>query len=211
MKLQEKLQHIQHGMAQQMPENILTAFSQSLGELMEQDLEARALNVGDIAPDFTLPSSDGKSVSLYEVLRNHNVILSFFRGNWCPFCMAELSHYQDAINKKTVESAKIIAISPQRVEFNSAATKENGLNFNVLSDQGNKIAKQYGLVFTLQESMRDTYKKLGADLEMFNGDTTYQLPIPATFIIGKDKKITFASVNTNYMERTDICDITAKL
>ncbi|HDX8940794.1 AhpC/TSA family protein [Klebsiella michiganensis] len=211
MKLQEKFQHIQQGMIQQVPENILNAFAQSLGELMEQNLEAHALKIGDTAPDFTLPSSNGKQTSLYEVLKENSVVLSFFRGNWCPFCMAELSHYQEAINNKIVDSAAVIAISPQTVALNNAATEENGLQFNVLSDKGNKIAEQYGLVFTLQENIRDIYKGLGADLVVFNGDTTYQLPIPATYIIGKDKKVLFASVNTNYMERADVYDISSKL
>ena len=211
MKLQEKFQHIQQGMIQQVPENILNAFAQSLGELMEQNLEAHALKIGDTAPDFTLPSSNGKQISLYEVLKENSVVLSFFRGNWCPFCMAELNHYQEAINNKIVDSAAVIAISPQTVALNNAATEENGLQFNVLSDKGNKIAEQYGLVFTLQENIRDIYKGLGADLVVFNGDTTYQLPIPATYIIGKDKKVLFASVNTNYMERADVYDISAKL
>ncbi|HHB8824533.1 MULTISPECIES: peroxiredoxin-like family protein [Klebsiella] len=211
MKLQEKFQHIQQGMIQQVPENILNAFAQSLGELMEQNLEAHALKIGDTAPDFTLPSSNGKQISLYEVLKENSVVLSFFRGNWCPFCMAELNHYQEAINNKIVDSAAVIAISPQTVALNNAATEENGLQFNVLSDKGNKIAEQYGLVFTLQENIRDIYKGLGADLEVFNGDATYQLPIPATYIIGKDKKVLFASVSTNYMERADVYDISAKL
>ena len=211
MKLQEKFQHIQQGMIQQVPENILNAFAQSLGELMEQNLEAHALKIGDTAPDFTLPSSNGKQISLYEVLKENSVVLSFFRGNWCPFCMAELNHYQEAINNKIVDSAAVIAISPQTVALNNAATEENGLQFNVLSDKGNKIAEQYGLVFTLQENIRDIYKGLGADLVVFNGDTTYQLPIPATYIIGKDKKVLFASVSTNYMERADVYDISAKL
>ncbi|MEQ4753410.1 peroxiredoxin-like family protein [Klebsiella oxytoca] len=211
MKLQEKFQHIQQGMIQQVPENILNAFAQSLGELMEQNLEAHALEIGDTAPDFTLPSSNGKQISLYEVLKENSVVLSFFRGNWCPFCMAELNHYQEAINNKIVDSAAVIAISPQTVALNNAATEENGLQFNVLSDKGNKIAEQYGLVFTLQENIRDIYKGLGADLEVFNGDATYQLPIPATYIIGKDKKVLFASVSTNYMERADVYDISAKL
>ena len=176
-KLQEKYQNIQKNMIQQMPESILNAFSQSLAQLIELNLEAQALKVGDTAPDFTLPSSDGRLISLYNVLKESkdNVILSFFRGNLCPFC-------------------HIAAI-------------QNNLQFNLLSDQGNKVAKEYGLVFTLQENIRDIYKELGADLELFNGDTSYQLPIPATYIIGKDRKIKFASVNTNYMERADICNI----
>lgn len=208
-KLQEKYQNIQKSMIQQMPESILNAFSQSLAQLIELNLEAQALKVGDTAPDFTLPSSDGRLISLYNVLKESkdNVILSFFRGNWCPFCVAELSHYQEAINEKIIDTASILAISPQTTEFNHIAAIQNNLQFNLLSDQGNKVAKEYGLVFTLQENIRDIYKELGADLELFNGDTSYQLPIPATYIIGKDRKIKFASVNTNYMERADICNI----
>ena len=211
MKLAEKFQHIQQGMAQQLPENILNAFSQSLCELMNKNLEAHALKVGETVPDFTLPSSEGKQVSLYEVLKENSVVLSFFRGNWCPFCMAELNHYQEAVNNKIVDSASVIAISPQTAAYNNAATKENALQFNILSDKGYKVAKRFGLVFSLQENMCDLYKELGADLEAFNDDATYQLPIPATYIIGKDKKVLFASVNTNYMERADICDISANL
>ena len=193
-KLQEKYQNIQKNMIQQMPESILNAFSQSLAQLIELNLEAQALKVGDTAPDFTLPSSDGRLISLYNVLKESkdNVILSFFRGNWCPFCVAELSHYQEAINEKIIDTASILAISPQTTEFNHIAAIQNNLQFNLLSDQ---------------ENIRDIYKELGADLELFNGDTSYQLPIPATYIIGKDRKIKFASVNTNYMERADICNI----
>ena len=207
MKLNEKLQLIQKEMAQNIPVDILNAFGQSLQELIEQNLEDRALKVGDIAPDFTLPDAEGLPVSLYDTLQHNAVIISFFRGNWCPFCMAELTHYQEAINNNLVDSATVIAISPQSIHFNHDLKVQNNLEFRILSDKGNEIADKYGLVFTLQENIREIYKNMGADLELFNSDKTYKLPIPATYLIDKNKKIVFSSVSTNYMERADVCDI----
>ena len=207
IKLNEKLQLIQKEMAQNIPLDILNAFGQSLQELIEQNLEDRALKVGDIAPDFTLPDAEGLPVSLYDTLQHNAVIISFFRGNWCPFCMAELTHYQEAINNNLVDSATVIAISPQSIHFNHDLKVQNNLEFRILSDKGNEIADKYGLVFTLQENIREIYKNMGADLELFNSDNTYKLPIPATYLIDKNKKIVFSSVSTNYMERADVCDI----
>ena len=206
-KLNDKLQLIQKEMAQNIPVDILNAFGQSLQELVEQNLEDRALKVGDIAPDFTLPDAEGLPVSLYDTLQHNAVIISFFRGNWCPFCMAELTHYQEAINNNLVDSATVIAISPQSIHFNHDLKVQNNLEFRILSDKGNEIADKYGLVFTLQENIRENYKNMGADLELFNSDKTYKLPIPATYLIDKNKKIVFSSVSTNYMERADVCDI----
>lgn len=207
MKLNEKLELIQKEMAKNVPVDILNAFGQSLHELMELNLEKRALKVGDIAPDFTLPDAEGLPVSLYDTLQHNAVIISFFRGNWCPFCMAELTHYQEAINNNLVDSATVIAISPQSIHFNHDLKVQNNLEFRILSDKGNEIADKYGLVFTLQENIREIYKNMGADLELFNSDNTYKLPIPATYLIDKNKKIVFSSVSTNYMERADVCDI----
>ena len=207
IKLNEKLQLIQKEMAQNIPVDILNAFGQSLQEMIEQNLEDRALKVGDIAPDFTLPDAEGLPVSLYDTLQHNAVIISFFRGHWCPFCMAELTHYQEAINNNLVDSATVIAISPQSIHFNHDLKVQNNLEFRILSDKGNEIADKYGLVFTLQENIREIYKNMGADLELFNSDNTYKLPIPATYLIDKNKKIVFSSVSTNYMERADVCDI----
>lgn len=211
MTLQEKLNHIKQNMAQQLSDSILNAFNQSLKQLLAQNFEKQALKEGYIAPDFTLLSSEGRSVSLYDRLeKNDNIILSFFRGNWCPFCIAELNHYQQAINNNIIDSAAIIAISPQSVEFNRLVKQENHLQFTILSDQSNNVAKRYGLVFTLDENVREIYKNIGADLQIYNGDASYQLPIPATYLINKDRKIIIASINSNYMERADICDIVKK-
>lgn len=210
MKLNETLRNIQEEMCKQLPIDILKAFGQSLQELMALKIETHALQVGDLAPDFTLRGTDGQPVSLYNILEHNPVVLSFFRGNWCPFCMAELTHYQEAINNNIVDKATVIAISPQTVRLNLEVAEKNGLEFKILSDQDNKVANQYGLVFTLQENIREIYKNIGADLALFNDDDSYTLPIPATYLINKNRKIEFASVNANYMERADICEIKIK-
>ena len=100
-----------------------------------------------------------------------------------------------------------IAISPQKIEISAKLQQDNAIDFTILSDVGNHIAQQYGLVFTLPQNVRELYQNLGADIPKFNGDDSYQLPIPATYLIGQDKQILFSYINVNYMERVDISEL----
>lgn len=208
MKLIKELTEIQQSMATQLPEEVLNIMGSSLSEMLNQRLDSNALTVGDTAPDFTLKSTNQNNVNLYELLKTKPVIISFFRGSWCPFCVTELEHYQKnlVMDKKTI-AAHFLAISPQKTEISSQLCQNNNISLTILSDEGNEVAKKYGLVFTLPDNVRDLYKNLGANLPDFNGDNSYQLPIPATYIIDQNKKIIFSYINVNYMERVDISEL----
>lgn len=208
MKIIEELKSIQQDMFTQLPAEVLNVMGNSLSEMLTQNLDCHAIKSGDTAPDFSLVTTNNQKIELYKLLETKPVILSFFRGSWCPFCVKELEHFNQ--NLKLIldtQDVHFIAISPQKPDISAQLIQEHNINLTILSDTGNQIAKQYGLVFTLPENVRNLYKNLGANLPDFNGDDSYQLPIPATYIIDQDKKVIFSYINVNYMERADTSEL----
>ena len=206
MKVIEDLKILRQDLLTQLPPDVLNMLNSSLTDMLNEKLDSHALQCGDIAPDFSLISTDNEEINLYQLLETQPVIISFFRGSWCPFCVKELEHFQnnlELIQKK----AHFIAISPQKSSISAQLKKEKSMSITILTDTKNNIANKFGLVFTLPEKVRELYKSLGANLLDFNDDDSYTLPIPATYLIGQDKKIHFAYVNANYMERADISEL----
>ncbi len=159
-----------------------------------------ALSVGQSAPDFTLPDAFGRPVSLQTVLAKGPVIISFYRGEWCPFCNLELRSLQGVLPEVQELGATLIAISPEKPDHGIVATEKNKLTFPVLSDLVNKVARQFGIVFQVGQELKDlsenTFKN---DLAARNGDDSYELPVPATFVIDTTGIIRFAHVDVDYM------------
>ncbi|WP_294962840.1 peroxiredoxin-like family protein [uncultured Gilliamella sp.] len=208
MKTIEELKVLQKDMSTQLPKDMLNIMANSLSDMLTKNLNSHALKKGNIAPDFSLISTKKQKVNLYELLNTKPVIISFFRGSWCPFCVKELQHFQNNLKQlQQVSDVHFIAISPQKIEISAKLQQDNAIDFTILSDVGNHIAQQYGLVFTLPQNVRELYQNLGADIPKFNGDDSYQLPIPATYLIGQDKQILFSYINVNYMERVDISEL----
>jgi len=159
-----------------------------------------ALNVGQSAPDFTLPDAFGNDVSLKTLLAKGPVAISFYRGEWCPFCNIELRGLQGSLPKMRELAATLIAISPEKPDFGIVATEKNKLTFPVLSDLGNKVARQFGIVFQVGQELRDFSKNVFKnDLALRNGDDSYELPVPATFVIDTTGIVRFAHVDVDYM------------
>ena len=206
MKVIEDLKILRQDLLAQLPPDVLNMLDNSLADMLSEKLDSHALQCGDIAPDFSLISTDNEKINLYQLLETQPVIISFFRGSWCPFCVKELEHFQNNLELMQ-KNAHFIAISPQKAAISGQLKKEKSMSITILSDIKNNIANQFGLVFTLPEKMRELYKSLGANLFDFNDDDSYTLPIPATYLIGQDKKIQFAYVNVNYMERADISEL----
>ena len=204
MKLEQKLQTIQAGMAAQLPSEILTAFGESLQSLIASNIIDRALKVGDMVPNFNI-EIDGKMTDLRSLLKNGAVVLNFFRGNWCPFCMAEIESYRALFleSKKELNAKQFLFISPQKKLFNDQLNDTQALNLQFVTDSHNEIAQKFGLVFQLEPAMQEIYKAVGADLSEFNGDDSFELPIPVTYLIEPSGKISYAFVDANYMMRAE--------
>jgi len=135
--------------------------------------------------------------------KNDFVIINFYRGAWCPYCNLELKALQGKFDEFKSLNAQLIAISPQTPDASLSTKEKNELQFEVLSDKENKIAKEYGLVFSLAEEIRPIYLSFGIDLLSSNEDNSYELPMPATYVIDKNKKIVFAFIDEDYTKRCE--------
>jgi peroxiredoxin len=159
-----------------------------------------ALKVGQYAPQFTLPDAFGKEVSLKTLLANGPVVISFYRGEWCPFCNIELHGFQEALPKMEELGATLIAISPEKPDHGIIATEKNKLTFPVLSDFGNTVARQFGIVFQIGQELKEFSKNaFNNDIALRNGEDSYELPVPATYVIDAKGVVCFAHVDVDYM------------
>lgn len=160
----------------------------------------QGLRMGDIAPSFTLKNQNNESVNLDELLKKGPVVLTWYRGGWCPYCNLALKSLSDELSAIKAAGGTLIALSPEQPDKAILTNNENSLAFDVLSDINNDVARKYGLVFKLSSDLAERYEK-GFGLSKYNGNTNAELPIPATYIIDRDKTIRYAYVNTDYKER----------
>ncbi|MGH8781628.1 peroxiredoxin-like family protein [Paraburkholderia sp.] len=159
-----------------------------------------ALKAGQAAPEFTLPDAFGNGVSLKDLIARGPVVISFYRGEWCPFCNIELRSLQEALPGIEALGATLIAISPEKPDHGIIATEKNKLTFPVLSDFGNAVARQFGIVFQVGPELKEFSKNVFKnDLALRNGEDSYELPVPATYVIDKTGVIRFAHVDVDYM------------
>lgn len=169
------------------------------------------INIGDKAPDFTLPDINGQMVTLSEALQDGPVVLVFYRGGWCPYCNIALRAYQQILPAIQAKGARLIAVSPQTPDNSLSMTEKNNLDFAVLSDDDNQVARAYKLVFTVPKAVVEIYDDIGIDLVDANGNEQYELPLPGTYVIAQDGTVQFAFADANYVKRAEPADILATL
>jgi peroxiredoxin len=194
------------------PAPALSVMDTETEAMRKSGLEHRTLKRGAAAPDFILPDAQGHCIRLQSLLRQGLVVLIFYRGGWCPYCNLHLRGFQRALPELQQFGAQIVAASPQLPD-NSLSTQEvDELTFPVLSDVGNKVAQQFGIVFQLSEQLRELYRQFGHPLDLFNGpDGAQHLPVPATFLIDRKGVIQLAHVDIDYTRRLDPDDVITKL
>jgi peroxiredoxin len=185
------------------PYSVIEVMHRATAELKASGAAQRALKVGDKAPAFTLKDPEGKDVSSAALLANGPLIVSFYRGVWCPYCNMELQALQAALPEFERLGAKLVAISPQTQVNSRKSVRQNELGFPILSDTHNDVAAAFGLKFEMPDYLVDLYKNLKNDLPGFNGDTSWTLPMPARYVIGQDSKILYAEVNPDYTRRPE--------
>jgi peroxiredoxin len=182
----------------------LQANAQALADLIASGLSASALREGDAAPDFALPDAHGQVIALRALLDRGPVVISFYRGGWCPYCNLELRGLQRALPEIVRAGASLVAISPQLPDHSLSTEEKNQLTFPVLSDAGNIVAKRFGIVFTLPAALVHAYKAIGRDLVEMNGEAgAAELPMPATFVLDKSGAIRLAFVEEDWSKRLD--------
>ena len=182
----------------------LQANAETISELIASGIRASALKEGDAAPDFALPDTHGTVLALKTLLDRGPVVISFYRGQWCPYCNLELRGLQRVLPQIEQMSASLVAISPQLPDHSLSTEEKNQLTFPVLSDIGNVVAKRFGIVFTLPAALVQAYQAIGRDLVEFNGEAgAAQLPMPATFVLDTRGIVRLAFVDEDWSKRLD--------
>ncbi|MER5757131.1 peroxiredoxin-like family protein [Streptomyces sp. NPDC002088] len=196
---------------QQIPADVQEILRTAGQELAASGQADRALSVGAQAPRFQLPSATGEYVALADLLSCGPVVLTFYRGAWCPYCNITLRALQQHHTDITARGARLVALSPQIPDESLTLSEKHSLAFDVLSDIGSGTAKQYGLAFDLPDDLAAVYDKLGFDLQRVNGGYPRTLPLPATYVIDRHGTIPWSYVNTDYTTRAEPADILATL
>jgi len=183
----------------------------AFARLLDSDAGAQAIRVGDRAPDFSLPNAADEAVQLQDRLAEGPVVLNFYRGGWCPFCNLEFKALHDILPEIRQAGAALIGISPELPEVSRQTIGQHGLQFEVLSDVGNRVARDYGLLMVVDEAVRPLYRQWGIDIPAANGDDSFELPLPATYVIDATGTVRAAHVERDYTIRMEPADILAAL
>lgn len=189
------------------PPEIHPIMERATAELIASGQAARAIKAGDRAPQFQLLDQEGNEVSSAELLAQGPLIVSFYRGVWCPYCNIELQALNEVLPKFKALGANVVAISPQTAVNSRKSVRTNQLGFPVLSDVKSETAAAFGLRFNLPDYLVDLYKMLKNDLPAFNDDPSWVLPMPARYVIGQDGVVLYSEVNPDYTHRPDPSEI----
>ena len=193
--------------AKYVPAETQAIHARAVAELKGRNLAANILPVGAKALAFTLSDHDGKIVSSSDLLAKGRLVLCFIRGRWCPFCVGQMEAMNLILPRIEQAGAAFVAISPQTVKQSYFMHDQHKLRFPLLSDVGNKVAWQFGLVYRVPEAQEAIYRRAFVNLPLANGDESWELPIPATYIIDKDGTVLYASANEDYSERAEPSEV----
>jgi peroxiredoxin len=197
--------------AKYVPAETKGVHAQVVAELKGRHLATKILPVGAKAPTFELPDHDGKLVSSSDLLANGRLVLCFIRGRWCPFCVGQMEAMNLVLPQIKQAGAALVVISPQTVKQSFFMHDQHKLRFPLLSDAGNRVARQSGLTYRVPQPQEAIYRRAFVNLPFTNGDESWELPIPATYIIDRDGTVLYASANEDYTERPEPTDVVRAL
>jgi peroxiredoxin len=193
--------------AQYVPADVQAIHERTVAALKAQGLAAKALGIGAKAPSFELSDHDGKRVSSTDLLGKGRLVVSFIRGRWCPFCVGQMEAMNYIAAEIEAAGASLVAISPQTVKQAYFMHDQHKLRFPLLVDARNEVARQFGLVYVVPEEQQKLYRSTFVNLPFANGDDSWELPIPATYVIDRHGSILFASANEDYTVRPEPLEI----
>ena len=204
MKLQDSLAKLKLRIEGNMPSDHLRIMHQATRDLEASDLASRILKVGDSAPLFRLLNQDEQVVSMEEILKGQSLLITFYRGLWCPYCNTDLANLKRYTKQFKDLGITVLSISPQIPEKNKQIIERQRLDFDLLSDRGNELAAKFGLRWEMVDPLRSLYKdKFRINLPDFNGEDSWTLPVPARFVISPTGQISYAEYSIDYTKRPD--------
>ena len=193
--------------AKYVPAETQAIHAQTVAGLKVQNLAAKALKVGATIPAFELADQNGKAISSSELLARGKLVICFIRGRWCPFCVGQMEAMNSYVPQIESARASLVAISPQTVKQSYFMHDQHKLRFPLLSDAHNQVARQFGLTYRVPPPQEAVYRRAFVNLALTNGDESWELPIPGTFVVDQGGTIVYASANEDYTERTEPAEI----
>jgi peroxiredoxin len=193
--------------AKYVPADAQAVHERTVTALKQQGLAARALGVGVKAPSFELPDHNGKLVSSAALLSKGRIVICFIRGRWCPFDVGQMEAMSAIAEQVEAAGASLVAISPQTEKQAYFMHDQHKLAFPLLVDAHNGVARQFGLVYRVPEEQQAIYRRTFVNLPFVNGDDSWELPIPATYVLDRDATILFSGVNEDYTDRPEPLEI----
>ena len=201
--LQDQLDEITANTRNLVQPERLAIGERAIEELFATGIEDRILPVGAQAPELALKDSNGKLVRSRDLLALGPLVIKFFRGRWCPYCVTELETWRDLYGRLRERGALMVAISPQTERQSDFMVGQHGLPFPVLFDSGNAVAEKFGLAYTIPDYHRDYYLSILVNLPFIDGDKNWRLPLPATYVIGKDGRVVYAEAHADFRVRPE--------
>lgn len=210
--LTEQLAAYTEGWRARVPAERQQAMEAHIAHLAESGIARTALQVGDQAPVVRLPDQNKVMFDLQAALADGPVVLTFYRGGWCPFCNFELKAYQAMLPEIAALGARLVAISPETPGDTAGTAAKNEVSFPILSDVGQAVGRAFGVVYAFTAALRAVYDGFGLDIAARNGTPDdWSLPLSATYVIGRDNVIQFADTRVDYRERCDPTTVLAVL
>ena len=209
--LREIFAERKEAIAKYVPQDVQAVHIRAVAELKAMGLATRSLKVGDKSPSFELPDHNGKLVSSSNLLSAGRLVLMFIRGRWCPFCVAQMEAMNFIAPEIAAAKALLVAVSPQTEKQAFFMRDQHKLTFPILVDAQNQIARRVGLVYHVSEEQQGLYRSTFVNLPHVNGDPSWELPIPAIFILDRDGTILFASTDEDYTNRPEPLEILSTL
>lgn len=203
MTLSAELQTTVEAVRKAVPAPIFAAIGESIADLAASGITARAAQVGSVVALPVLPDLHGQPVDLQRHAAKGPLVLTFYRGGWCPYCNVTLRAFGKALPRITELGASFVAVTPELATKAQDTAERNGQEFPVLVDAGNAFARSLGLVFSLPESLRPQYREIGIDLPEWNGDESHELPLAATYILDASGAVRWAFVEADFTTRAE--------
>ena len=203
MSLQKQLEELTSKLRALVPADRLATVDRAIEGLQQSGIANRALKKGDKAPAFELPDGDGRLWRSEDLLRSGPLVMVFYRGRWCAYCNTQLVALQEIHKQIAAAGASLVAVSPQTQKHTYMTRDMHKLRFPLLSDAGNQLARQFGLVFRLSPELQAMYESIYTKLPGYNGDQGWELPLPATYIVQPDRSISYARMDTDWRHRAE--------
>jgi len=208
MSLKAQLAEYRAGWYQRVPAERQAIMQRHIDHLRNGIIARTMLKVGDHAPAIMLENANGATVDVATLLKKGPVIVTFYRGGWCPYCNLELKAYQEILSEITAAGAFLVAISPEKPDETVSTAEKNALTFEVLSDVGQKVGRAFGLVYEFTEELKSAYHGFKLDIPARNGAPgEWALPVSATYVIDRDGSIIYAHTDVDYRDRADPRDV----